>query len=385
MKIAVYAIAKDEQHNVETWLENVKDADGIFVLDTGSKDATIGLLEAGGAVVNQMHTGKTFRFDHARNEAMAYIPNDYDVCVSLDFDERLSPDWREVIETQFTDEMTTANYTLVYSHDSEGNILMSYPRLAIHRRNTCTWQYPVHEILIAHEAGQKPTLPIAAVHYGNPKPSGHYIDLLKIAYDENPKDARNVQYLAREYCGMGNFSMSIPLYQQHVDMEESAPFRAESCMRIAQMSEDFATVEWWYRHAIQHCNNIREPFCKLAQFYLKHGKYEHAIACVKSALELEKPEYDMIFEDMYYAGTWCDHMLMACYQQLGHYRFACAHRDNLLRMHLNGNIPVDIASDIVQLNQTIQEVFYDYCSSVGVQGRIAREGNGNVAETPEQG
>lgn len=385
MKIAVYAIAKDEQANVNEWLENVKDADGIFVLDTGSKDATLGLLEAGGAVVNQMHTGKTFRFDHARNEAMAYIPNDYDVCISLDFDERLSPDWREVIETQFTDEMTTANYTLVFDHDAEGNILMSYPRLAIHRRDTCTWQYPVHEILVPNSNTKSPTLPILAAHYGAQKVAGHYLNLLKLAYEENPNDARNVQYLAREYYNMGNFSMATPLFQQHVDIENYAPFRADSCMKIAYMSEGFATVEWWYRHAIQHCNNIREPFCYLAHYYFEQKKYEHAISCIKSAMALEKPDYDMIFEDKYYSGSWCDHMLMACYQQLGHFRPAGYHRDVLLRMHAGGSIPVNLATDIVELNRCIQEAFYDYCSSVGVQGRTSCAGNGDVAETPKQG
>lgn len=368
MKIAVYAIARSEEHNVEQWLENVKDADGVFVLDTGSKDRTISLLEAGGAVVNQMHTGKTFRFDHARNEAMAYIPEDYDVCISLDFDERLSPDWREVIETQFTEEMTTANYTLVYSHDEQGNVLVSYPRLAIHRRNCATWQYPVHELLVPHELSKKPTLPIMAVHYGAEKDAGHYLDLLQLALSENPNDARNLQYLAREYYALHNYQMATTLYQQHVDIEEYAPFRAESCMRIARMSQDFSTAEWWYRHAIQHCNNMREPYCHLAEFYFGHRRYEHVISTLKSALDFQKPDYDMVFEDRFYSGPWMDHMLMAAYQQTGQFRKAGLHRDNLLNMYANGNIPVDIAQDVVQLNRSIQELFYDYCTSVGVQG-----------------
>jgi len=367
MKIAVYAIAKNEQHNVSEWLENVKDADGIFVLDTGSKDATIGLLEAGGAVVHQLHTGKTFRFDHARNEAQSYIPKDYDVCISLDFDERLSPDWREVVENQFTEEMSSANYTLVYDHDDQGNILVSYPRLAIHRRNCATWQYPVHELLVPHETGLKPTLDIHCVHYGTEKEAGHYLDLLQLALSENPQDARNIQYLAREYYALGNYQMATSLYQQHVEIEEYAPFRAESCMRIAAMSEEFSTVEWWFRHAIQNCNNIREPYCHLAQFYFRHQRYEHAVATIKSALDFERPAYDMIFEDKYYSGPWVDHMLMACYQQLGYFKQAAKHRDNLLSMYIGQEIPVDVANDIVVLNRTIQDLFYDYCSSVGVQ------------------
>lgn len=379
----MYAIAKNEQHNVKDWLQNVKDADGIFVLDTGSKDHTVSLLEAGGAVVNQMHPGHVFRFDQARNMAMAHIPSDYDVCISLDFDERLSPGWREVIETQFTDEMSAANYTLVFEHDAEGNITLSYPRLAIHRRDCVTWQYPVHEIAVPNELGQKPTLPIACVHYGQPKEAGHYLELLQLAYDETP-DARNTQYLAREYFAMKNYQMANTLYQKHVDIEEFAPFRAESCMKIARMCQEFKTAEWWYRHAIQNCDNIREPYCHLATLYFQHRKYEHAVSCVKSALEYQKPEYDMIFEDIYYSGPWIDHMLMACYQQLGYFRPAAIHRDNLLDMYRDKSIPVNLANDIVTLNRSIQELFYDYCSSVGVQGRPSSAGNGDVAKTSEQ-
>ena len=39
-KIAVYAICKNEIHNVDEWMKNVQEADYICVLDTGSTDGT---------------------------------------------------------------------------------------------------------------------------------------------------------------------------------------------------------------------------------------------------------------------------------------------------------------------------------------------------------
>lgn len=367
MKIAVYAIAKSEQHNVADWLDNVKDADGIFVLDTGSMDDTVRLLLEGGANVKQMHTSKTFRFDRARNEALSYVPDDFDVCVSLDFDERLSPDWRAAIEENFTEEMDVANYTLVYDFDDLGNVRMSYPRLAVHRRDSAAWHYPVHELCVPHVEQKAVTLPFFCVHYGTPKQAGHYLDLLKLGHEENPEDARNVQYLAREYYALQNYAMADMMYKQHMELETYAPFRSESARRVAQMASDYEVAEWWFRQAVQYCNNIREPYCELADFYFYHKQYEHCIAYVRSAMLVERPTYDMIYSDKFYHGSWCNHMLMACYQQTGNLRAAQEQKDILIRMFSDGNIPQNIANDIAILDRAVQEALYVYLSSVGVQ------------------
>lgn len=367
MKIAVYAIAKNEQSNVAGWLENVKDADGIFVFDTGSADETISMLREGGAVVNQMNTLKVFRFDHARNEAMSYVPDDYDVLVSLDFDERLSPDWRQAIEENFTAEIDAANYTLVYDFDEAGNVRMSYPRMAVHRPKSVTWQYAVHEICIPIVKGKAVTLPFYCVHYGQPKEPGHYLDLLKLAHAENPDDARNLQYLAREYYAMSNFAMADQLYKQHMDIEEYPPFRSESARRVAHMATDYEIGEWWFRQAVQYCNNIREPYCELADFYFYHKQYEHCIAYVRSALLVERPTYDMIYSDKYYNGSWCNHMLMACYQQIGNLRAAQQQKDILLQMYEGVQLPPHVEKDIALVERATQEALYVYLDSVGVQ------------------
>lgn len=52
MKLAVYAIAKNEAQHVARWYESVKDADEIVVLDTGSTDGTQKMLSDLGVRVN---------------------------------------------------------------------------------------------------------------------------------------------------------------------------------------------------------------------------------------------------------------------------------------------------------------------------------------------
>ena len=94
MKIAVYAICKNEEKFVDRWYESVKEADGINVLDTGSSDHTLEKLKS-----HDIHVSSKqydfFRFDVARNDSLEMIPLDYDVCVCLDLDEVIEPGWRE--------------------------------------------------------------------------------------------------------------------------------------------------------------------------------------------------------------------------------------------------------------------------------------------------
>ena len=46
MKIYVYAIAKNEAAFARRWMASMAEADGVYVLDTGSTDGTAELLRA---------------------------------------------------------------------------------------------------------------------------------------------------------------------------------------------------------------------------------------------------------------------------------------------------------------------------------------------------
>ena len=69
MRIIVYTIMKNELKNIESWLENIKDADGIYVLDTGSTDGSYEKMLEMKAIYPQLHVEQNiydeFRFDTA--------------------------------------------------------------------------------------------------------------------------------------------------------------------------------------------------------------------------------------------------------------------------------------------------------------------------------
>ena len=119
MKIAVYAIAKNEEKFVDRWYNSMKEADEIFVCDTGSEDNTAEKLERLGAKVKRINI-EPWRFDRARNESLEFVDEDVDICVCTDLDEVFSKGWRRELEKHWNSEATRASYNYIWDFDEKG-------------------------------------------------------------------------------------------------------------------------------------------------------------------------------------------------------------------------------------------------------------------------
>ena len=119
-KICVYAIAKDEEKNVEQWYNSMKEADAVYVLDTGSSDNTVSKLKELGAIVEQKIINP-WRFDVARNESLKLVPEDTDIYVCTDLDETISPGWRKELEEIWEEGTNQALYEYIYTKNSSGD------------------------------------------------------------------------------------------------------------------------------------------------------------------------------------------------------------------------------------------------------------------------
>ena len=134
MKICVYAICKNEEKFVERWFNSAKDADGIFVLDTGSTDNSVKKLKKLGVKVKTKEI-IPWRFDDARNESLKMIPNDYDLCVCLDLDEVLLPGWYENLKNLYSKDYTRVRYIYNWALDIDNKPVVWFYGDKIHRRN----------------------------------------------------------------------------------------------------------------------------------------------------------------------------------------------------------------------------------------------------------
>lgn len=145
MKIVVYAISKNEEKFVDRWYESMKEADEIYVLDTGSTDKTVDKLKKHKINV-KTEIINPWRFDVARNKSLEMVPKDTDICVCTDLDEVFNPGWRKVLEENWKDNQR-AKYNYNWHFDENNNPVISYYLNKIHTRNDYTWIYPVHEVL----------------------------------------------------------------------------------------------------------------------------------------------------------------------------------------------------------------------------------------------
>ena len=184
MKIAVYAISKNEADFVERFCKSAIDADLILIADTGSTDKTIEIAKSQPKTIVHNIFISPWRFDKARDTALALIPADFDICISLDLDEMLEPGWREEIVRVWKDDTTR----LRYKFDWGCGISFYYEK--IHHRKGYHWHHPVHEYprpdgriteIYAH------TDKLLVSHHPDPtKSRGQYLDLLRLAIKEDP-------------------------------------------------------------------------------------------------------------------------------------------------------------------------------------------------------
>ncbi|MFR2334313.1 MAG: glycosyltransferase, partial [Flavonifractor plautii] len=120
VKIVVYAICKNEAGHAERWMASMAEADGVYVLDTGSTDGTAERLRALGAVVVEERV-EPWRFDTARNRSLELVPEDADICVCTDLDEVFHPGWRAALEAAWTDGTTQAVYRYTWNFNADGS------------------------------------------------------------------------------------------------------------------------------------------------------------------------------------------------------------------------------------------------------------------------
>ena len=310
MYVAVYAICKDEGPFVDRWMASMGEADGVFVLDTGSSDGTPERLRALGAQVRE-ETISPWRFDTARNRSLELVPPEADICVCTDLDEVFQPGWREKVEAAWTPGTDRLLYRYTWNFLPDGREGTVYWYDKIHRRWGCRWVHPVHEVL-AFDGGDPVARYVEGVHLEHhPDPAksrAQYLPLLELAVEEDPDNDRNVHYLGREYFFHRRWEESIALLKRHLALP-TATWADERCASMRLLAKDcFALAmegegERWLLRAAGEAPHLREPWLDLADLCYRREDWPGVLWGAERALAISTRPRTYISE----AAAWGEH------------------------------------------------------------------------------
>ena len=351
-KICVYAICKNESKFIKRWYESIKEADYIFILDTGSTDNSINILNELGINYKQKII-EPFRFDEARNESLKMIPDDIDICISLDLDEIMTDNWYQIVTDNWDDNITRLSYIYNWSLDENNNPLVTFYGDKIHKNKYYTWTHPVHEVLTPLNKEIKKTINIPLInHYPDKtKSRSSYLPLLELSVKEDPLDDRNMHYLGREYMYYGKWNEAIDTLIKHLNLKSST-WKDERCASMRFISRcyinlnRFDEANMWLKKAINEAPYLREPYIEMALLKSKTNEYEEVIKYSLKALELNEDNMTYIKENFTNNKNIYDLL------SLGYYY---TNNKEKALFYINKAIELDPTNDRLLVNKTLME------------------------------
>jgi glycosyltransferase involved in cell wall biosynthesis len=285
-KVAVYAIALNEERHVERWAASCAEADVRVILDTGSTDRTAQLAREAGVTVYESAVSP-WRFDTARNMALALVPEDVDYCVTLDLDEVLLPGWRAAFD-DLDPSVTRPQFRYIFHRDAEGREAFTFTGHSCHARHGYEWRGSIHEAVCPTGAEVRAPIAFTVEHMPDPgKDRSQYLTLLARAVEEAPDDSRLAFYYGRELMFRGENGDAEAELRRYLAMDSGHYGERAWAMRyLAGMSE--AAREPWLLRACAEMPWAREPWTDLALHYYRAEMWEPCLAAATRALAIEE-------------------------------------------------------------------------------------------------
>ena len=384
-KICVYAICKNESKYVNTWVNSMKEADYICILDTGSTDdtyerikASAKALELEGSSCKLIYDQKVinpWRFDVARVESMKLCPEDTDIFVCTDLDEFFEPGWADPLREHWDgNKYDRCVYLYTWSHLENGAAGRIFRYDKIHGKGY-TWKFPVHESLcrvitdnlrIENSTSRYLDLTkyIMLHHFPDKEKSrSSYLPLLELRAQEYPEDTFGLIYLAHEYNYRKKFDKSIETINNIMarpDYDMITPTEKASCLFFRgddyKALGDYSNALNDYLKALEIDPTLREPYLKLASLFSEMKLYNIAVEYAKLSIEkgirhyswIEKDNswsygpYDIMAVASFYAGNKRDSLAYA-------YKAYSYDPDNE-RLKKNIKLIIDNMSEIEMIN-----------------------------------
>jgi glycosyltransferase involved in cell wall biosynthesis len=226
MNVTLYAISKNEEKNVEKFIETSKKFSHAVVVDTGSTDNTLQLLKDAGIEVHEHPQSRDeFDFSKARNQALSYVKTDW--AFSLDFNEDLDeffPEGLAVISGEFT----AFNHERYDKVGDEEPTLGQTAHVRFHRTKNYTWVNAVHETPIflpteeyLGEVAVDTTIKITKTIQPSIDKNLFYLSICEREYQNNPENSYYLWFIFMHYYEVKNFQKVIELGQEYLNISKA--------------------------------------------------------------------------------------------------------------------------------------------------------------------
>jgi hypothetical protein len=278
MDITLYAICKNEEKNVEKFIENSKKFSHTVVVDTGSTDNTVSLLrDAGIEVYEHPQTKEEFDFSVARNQALSYVKTDW--AFALDFNETVDdfyPDGLEPIEKEFT-----SFKHLRYDDNGKDQLRQSFEvHTRIHRTKNYKWIHAVHELPNFVSTSEYPdefsvetTIKVTKKQHKSISKELFYLSLCEREHEKHPDEWYYVWFIFNHYFNIQNFSKALEYGQEFLNLSKPYfnTFRVTAfikCSVCLFQLKDVSRGANYAFHAVSEAMNMGEPHLSQAFMHL---------------------------------------------------------------------------------------------------------------------
>lgn len=330
-RIVVYTIARDEERNVNAFMDSAAEADAVYVgVDARTTDRTRELLTERGAHVIDLDI-EPWDFSRARNAVLDALPSDTEICVAFDLDEVMSPGWRRAAEVAWKPGVTHLRYPYVYAWKDKacrepGLVIQGY---RIHGRHDYVWQNAIHENLKA--LGEEKSAYVdtfTLYHYPDLDKKRSYLEIIDAAIAADPGNSWMRYVCARENFTGKNYGECIEDCQRYLDMTRAygeamvCETRAECCRMIARCyffvsKEDRGEKVTWMLRAVAENPNERENWVYLAEAWLMFGNPLSALAAFENAIRIRDRLYAAQCEERCWDDDYVARMITELRDKIG--------------------------------------------------------------------
>ncbi len=287
MKVAVYAVTKNEVFSAKRFMESIKRAGlPVYVLDH-SDDGTTDILSSMGAIVSTEPI-TPWRFDHGKNAALDLVPKDFDFVINLDLDEELTDVVKDALS--LIDKNTTR---VCHLYKPDANTDRVREELRIHTRNGYRWRWPIHEELYTNGTETIQFVDDVLIQqWPNKKRSHTWSPQLLSAVAQYPNSPRMRLFCGRDLFFDGRFKEALDHLNIFVRMK--AAFNPDKSYAHSLIAKCLKALGDDPLPALQKAAKVgrrRESLVELAHHHMLKQEYRDALGYASDALTIQNGRF----------------------------------------------------------------------------------------------